>query len=229
MYTYGYIKSAILTKMNLIEEEAIEQNIIDSFIYNINECLSQIASTIKPHYDCEKVIAYDEEIPIPEELSTAPLNETPEEREVRETALKEYLSDKILVGEVYRMPETFIAFSGKSYIEEEYAGLYKDPQEIHGEIVYVGNDKLIFLKAGKYIVTYDGSWPYFSDKMLDSEEVDIPTDIIMCLPSYVASQIWKIDDERKAAIFRNEFEILFSRINNSDYRGIRTLGSEGGW
>ena len=45
----------------------------------------------------------------------------------------------------------------------------------------------------------------------------------MCIPSYVASQIWKIDDERKAAIFRNEFEILFARINNSDYRGNRTF------
>ena len=44
MYTYGYIKNAILTKLNLTEKEALEQNLLDTFIYNINECLSQIAA-----------------------------------------------------------------------------------------------------------------------------------------------------------------------------------------
>ena len=65
--------------------------------------------------------------------------------------------------------------------------------------------------------------------MQDGDELDIPADVVICIPSYVASQVWKIDDERKANIFRNEFEIFFSRINNSDYRGVTTFGVRGGW
>ncbi len=240
-YTYGYIKNAILTKMNLTEKEANEQGLLDTFIYNINECLTQIASTIKPHYNSLKLTAYKNEIPIPSEL-LGPIGykESVAQKTERENKLAKYLEDKIVVGNTFRMPEGFIAFSGKSIVQLEIDGVqrkfipsegstYCDPKEVHDEVTHVGNDKIIFLKPGKYTITYDAFWKYFGDKMLDTEEIDIPADIIMCIPSYVASQLWKIDDERKAAIFRNEFEILFARINNSDHRGNKTFTTEGGW
>ena len=226
MYTYGYIKTAILAKLNLTEKEALEQDLLDTFPYNINECISQIASTIKPRFDCVRKTAFNHKIPIPVELETIPKDESLTQKNLREFKIKEYLSDKILVGDVFRMPQGFIAFSGKSVVERD--GEYH-AHEVHEEVVHVGNDKIIFLKPGCYTITYDASWMQFSDRTKDSDELDIPTDILMCLPSYVASQIWKIDDERKAAIYRNEFEILFSRINNSDYRGNKTFAPEGGW
>lgn len=240
-YTYGYLKNAILTKMNLTEEEANEQSLIDTFPYNINECLTQIASTIKPYYASHKVIVYQNEIPIPKELLAPTDRKEPiNEKKEREIKLAKYLEDKVIVGDRVRMPEGFIAFSGKSIVQLEKIGpevkfittgntIYCEPKEVHDEVVHIGNDKIIFLKPGKYTITYDALWKQFTDKTLETEVIDIPVDIIMCIPSYVASQIWKIDDERKAAIFRNEFEILFARINNSDYRGNRTFTPEGGW
>lgn len=233
LYTYGYIKNAILTKLNLSEKEANEQKLIDSFIYNINECLTQIASTIKPHYNCQKIIAYKNEIPIPKDLlPPKDKKESVKDRMERENDLAEYLKDKVIVGEIFRMPKGFIAFSGKSMVQLENhhsPDVYCAPEELHDEVAYVGNDKVICLKPGIFTITYDEFWPYFADKTEDNFEIDIPADVIMCIPSYVASQIWKIDDERKAAIFRNEFEILFARLNNSDYRGNKTLTTEGGW
>lgn len=234
MFTYGYVKNAILAKMNLSEQEALEQGLIDSIVYYLNECLTQITSTIKPKYSHISVIAYENEIPIPDELRVPDGVETIEDKERRELATKEYLKDKVVVGEVYSMPDDFIAFSGKSIIclqQKDKLGhiFYQAPQELHSEIAYISNNKVIFLRPGKFIVTYDAQWPFFKDETLDSVQLEIPDDIVMCLPSYVASQLWKIDDERKAAIYRNEFEMAFARINNADPRGNLTLSVEGGW
>ena len=228
MYTYGYIKNAILTKLNLTEKEALEQNLIDTFIYNINECLSQIASTIKPNFVTKEIIVYADEIPIPENLKFID-GEPVEVRLEKEEGLKEYLSNKAIVGQLFEMPEDFIAFSGVPRFQEEKCGTYLPSEEIHDEVIHMDRKKVVFLKPGIYQITYDGWWPEFNDEMQDNLELDIPADVVICIPSYVASQIWKIDDERKANIFRNEFEMFFSRINNSDYRGVNTFGVRGGW
>lgn len=236
MYTYGYIKNAILTKLNLTEKEALEQNLLDTFIYNINECLSQIASTIKPNFATKQVTVYEKEIPIPQEmvlLETDPVDVRLE----KEEALKKYLDDKTIVGKLYEMPKDFIAFSGVPTFEEEQCmphnivdtPIYLPPKEVHDEVVHIDRKNILFKKPGIYQITYDGWWPTFNDEMQDADELDIPSDVVICIPSYVASQVWKIDDERKANIFRNEFEIFFSRINNSDYRGVQTFGVRGGW
>ena len=208
MYTYGYIKNAILTKLNLTEKEALEQNLLDTFIYNINECLSQIASTIKPDFCTKQVTVYKDE---------------------KEKSIKAYLEDKSLVNTLYKMPDNFIAFSGVPRFQEEKCNCYLPSKEVHDEVVHIDRNQVMFLKPGIYQITYDGWWPTFNDGMQDSDELDIPEDVVICIPSYVASQVWKIDDERKANIFRNEFEIFFSRINNSDYRGVNTFGVIGGW
>ena len=228
MYTYGYIKNAILTKLNLTEKEALEQNLLDTFIYNINECLSQIASTIKPNFATKQVIVYKDKIPVEPELLPDKMDPV-EVRLKKEEALKEYYEDKAVVGTPYTMPEDFIAFSGVPRVQEEICGCLKPSEELHGQAIHLDRKQVVFLKPGIYQITYDGWWPVFNDKLQDADEIDIPTDIVICIPSYVASQVWKIDDERKANIFRNEFEILFSRINNSDYRGVTTFGVEGGW
>lgn len=228
MYTYGYIKNAILTKLNLTEKEALEQNLLDTFIYNINECLSQIASTIKPNFATKQVVVYKDKIPVEPELLPDKIDPV-EVRLKKEEALKEYYEDKAVVGTPYTMPEDFIAFSGVPRVQEEICGCLKPSEELHGQAIHLDRKQVVFLKPGIYQITYDGWWPVFNDKLQDADEIDIPTDIVICIPSYVASQVWKIDDERKANIFRNEFEILFSRINNSDYRGVTTFGVEGGW
>lgn len=234
MFTYGYIKNAILAKMNLNEDEALEQNLLDGIPYYLNECLTQITSTIKPKYAHVDVTAYCQAIPIPPQLQEPKEPEDIDTKKEREKALEEYLKDKTLIHTPYKMPKDFIAFSGKSMVRLEkfdrIAGVvYLPLEELHDEVAYISNNELVFKKPGKYIITYDAQWEFFTDSTADDVEVDIPADIVQCLPAYVASQLWKIDDERKAAIYRNEFEMAFARINNSDPRGNLTLASEGGW
>lgn len=234
MFTYGYIKNAILAKMNLSEQEALEQNILDGIPYYLNECLTQITSTIKPKYSWVMVTVYCDTIPIPKELQKPDKQESLEEMERREKALEEYLKDKTFINTPYKMPDDFIAFSGKSMVSLEIKNpfvryVYDKPQEVHEHVAYISNNSLIFKHPGKYIITYDAQWEFFKDTTLDEKEIDIPADIVQCLPAYVASQLWKIDDERKAAIYRNEFEMAFARINNADPRGNLTFVSEGGW
>lgn len=50
MYTWGYIKGNILSKLNITEEEAEEQGFISRFPYYANEAMTQICSAIKPNY-----------------------------------------------------------------------------------------------------------------------------------------------------------------------------------
>ena len=62
MYTWGYVKDAILAKLYLSEEEAQRAKFLDSFTIYANECLTQIASTIRPKqatYKCEAFMKQD--------------------------------------------------------------------------------------------------------------------------------------------------------------------------
>jgi hypothetical protein len=237
-YTYGYIKKAILNKMNLTEREAKEQDLLGRFNHNINECLVQIASTIKPKLATHTVEVYPCEIPIPEKFVYDPLVDDLDAKQLKEEQLKEYLKDKAVVGDRITMPKDFLAFSGKPYYfgflryckEEEKAYWLKAIKETNIEQLVHIEDKTVVAKiAGKFFITYDAIWPTFVDQMTDEIELDIPFDILNCIPSYVASQLWKIDDERKSNMFRNEFEVLFTRINNSDPREVRHISTEGGW
>jgi hypothetical protein len=65
--------------------------------------------------------------------------------------------------------------------------------------------------------------------MDNSTELDVPRDILDCLPSYIASQCMKIDDEYKASVYRNEYEIFLARIDNTHYKNVKTIEIEGDW
>jgi hypothetical protein len=97
------------------------------------------------------------------------------------------------------------------------------------DFTYKGYNKLVFWKTGHYSISYHARW-YKFDKSMDNDiELDIPDDILDCLPSYIASQCYKIDDEAKSAIFRNEFEIAMARIDDSDYKQTSTITIGGDW
>lgn len=48
MYTWGYIKECVLSKLGMSEEEANQQNFLSQFPYYANEAMTQICSAVKP-------------------------------------------------------------------------------------------------------------------------------------------------------------------------------------
>lgn len=204
MYTWQYIKEAALAKLDLTIAEASVQNLIDRFPVYANEVMTQVCSSIKPKYSF---------------------------------ASFEITEDNI--GEAQDMPTDFISFGDDvcyQLLEEKYynyAGVLQTKvikEEIHDDdFEYCGYNQVIFKHPGKFYISYNARWYTFDKNIADAEVLKFPMDIADCIPSYIASQCYKIDDEYKASVFRNEYEIMLARIDDTDYRNTRTLKIEGDW
>lgn len=206
MYTWGYIKNVALAKLDLEEQEASNQKLLQKFHYYANEAMTQICSTVKPKRAFFEVDVKEGEI------GTTPGN-------VAEGR----------VGTAITMPPDFISFgndvnklfyieNGRTYCREAY----------DDDFEYIGYNKIVCKTVGRFFISYNARWITFTNQDGDYE-IDVPTDILDCIPSYIASQCYKIDDEYKASVFRNEYEIFLSRIDDTDFRNTKTFKIEGDW
>lgn len=201
MYTWGYLKDVSLAKLDLDESEATVQNLLSRFPFYANEVITQVCSAIKPKYD----FAY-------------------------------FDIKKEDVGIAKTMPSDFVSFGDDvSYQLIENQSLYYGDvsvcrEELHDDdFTYNGYNKVVFNHEGKFYISYNARWFTF-DKNIDNDfELDVPNDILDCIPSYIASQCYKIDDEYKAQVYRNEYEILLSRIDATNYKNTKTIKIDGGW
>lgn len=199
-YTWGYIKDVSLSKLDLDENEATVQNLLSRFPFYANEVITQVCSSIKPKYTFEN-----------------------------------FVIDKTNVGVKQTMPDDFVSFGDDvCYMLEEVrerngeTRLIKVP--IHDDdYEYLGYNQVVFKHPGNYFISYNARWYTFDKSLSDDELIDVPDDILDSIPSYIASQCYKIDDEYKASVFRNEYEIMLSRIYNSNFRNTKTIKIEGDW
>jgi hypothetical protein len=196
MYNWGYIKSCALAKLDLTEEEAINQNLINTFTYYANEAITQISS-IKPNHKFAR-----------------------------------FVIDDSRVGVQCVMPPDLIAF-GDDVNERSYEqnGVTFVEQASDEDFKYLGYNKLMFKKPGTYLISYKARWIDFSSAsgIDDDTELEVPFDILDCIPSYIASQCYKIDDLQRAQIFRNEYEMFIARIDDTDYKNTKTFNIGGDW
>ena len=134
------------------------------------------------------------------------------------------------IGNTFKMPNDFISFGDdvNKVICNDYTGL--SVMEAHDDdFEYIGYNKVLFKKIGKFYISYNARWIDNFVGMDPSEQLDVPRDIIDCIPSYVASQCMKIDDEYKSSVYRNEYEVFLARIDDTDYKNTKTFKIEGDW
>lgn len=136
------------------------------------------------------------------------------------------------IGELFTMPADFISFGDdvNKIVYDENGQLYVDTA-YDNDFDYVGYNKLLFKRAGKFYISYNARWIQTFVGMDPEVELatDVPRDILDCIPSYVASQCMKIDDEYKSSVYRNEYEMFLARIDDSDYKNTKTFKIEGDW
>ena len=203
-YDWNYIKNMTLAKMDMSDEEAEVQNLLARFTLYANEAMTQICS-IKPKYT----------------YHTFEVNDT--------TTL-------------YDMPDDFISFGDDvNYVDEyELEGYFAEgpryrklsSREAYDEdFTYLGYNQLKFFKPGIYHISYYARWYTFDGSLLDDNTVftGIPNDVLDCLPNYIASQCFKVDDDAKSALFRNEFEMSLARLDNTNYKNTKTFKIGGDW
>jgi hypothetical protein len=206
MYTWGYIKDAALANLDLTQEEAIIQNLLNRFHIYANEAITEICSAIKPkHTFAEFVI-----------------------KELYKNEQGEDVSD---IGKLYTMPSDFISF-GDDVNTRLWISPYNDTHiaEAHDEdFLYKGYNQVVFWKEGTYQISYNARWIVFSPNMDNYVKLEVPADILECIPLYIAAKCYGIDDEYKASKYRNEYEMALARIDDTHYKQTKTFKIDGGW
>lgn len=207
MYTWGYLKDAILSKLDLEEEEAENMDYLRRFVIYANEAITQICSAVMP-----KRTFYDFEV-----------------HNGKYDANGELIEASNLYTTI-NMPDDFISFGDDvNTIDEDVGyGTVIKREAYDKDFKYIGYNHLICYSLGKYSISYNARWIIFGNQ--DNEtELDVPIDVLECIPAYVASQCMKVDDEYKSSVFRNEFEMLLARIDDTNYKSNKTLTIGGDW
>ena len=199
MYTWGYLKDVCLSKLDLDENEATVQNLLSRFPFYANEAITQICSAVKPKYTFAEFNITNGLVGIPQEMP----------------------SDFVSFGDDVNYELRVIDLFGK--IRSEQIELYDD------DFTYHGYNKVIFKRTGTFYISYNARWYTFYKEIDDDKEIDVPNDILDCIPSYIVSQCYKIDDEYKAQVFRQEYEMMLSRLDNTNYKNTKTIKIRGNW
>ena len=134
------------------------------------------------------------------------------------------------IGKLITMPEDFVSFSDDiSTITTNEYGTLITCSTSDEELVYKGCNQVQCLKEGIYHIAYNARWFTFSDITPEAEVLNVPADILDCIPSYIAHQCYKIDDEYKSNVYRNEYEMFLARIDDTDFKNTGTFKIEGDW
>lgn len=134
------------------------------------------------------------------------------------------------VGVAQTMPDDFISFGDDVCYELVNNGKFLEKHQIFDvDFEYYGYNQVIFKRPGNFYISYNARWYTFTKAIDDNEKIDIPNDILDCIPSYIVSQCYKIDDEYKAQVFRNEYELMLSRIDATNYKNTKSILIEGDW
>ena len=134
------------------------------------------------------------------------------------------------VGVAQTMPDDFISFGDDVCYELVNNGKFLEKHQIFDvDFEYYGYNQVIFKHPGNFYISYNARWYTFTKAIDDNEQIDIPNDILDCIPSYIVSQCYKIDDEYKAQVFRNEYELMLSRIDATNYKNTKSILIEGDW
>jgi len=149
---------------------------------------------------------------------------------------------------IFEFPDDFISYADISCTfnpNENTEDRFLTPQS-NATKINIGEKKLLLPYNGVYELYYYALYGYIplnlavsdSDRDLTKDHYDengkldftgIPQSILNVLPSYIASQLQGQDDPQRSAILRNEFELMCSRLDDTNFYNIEGFISEGGW
>lgn len=243
MKKWSEIKQATLNKLFLDEQEAQQQNYLNKFQYLANECLNIISNGVKPKIVPFTVRITDlslyknkiegENFSYSNGKITYDYEGNSNEIEPNENSIyyvsegEQYIySDNKLVRVqkekgIITMPDNFISFADMiGYLDGK-----PDPT-----VVYLDDKNIMLLEQGNYVLYYNACWDDISVEDVTNDNVlSIDASVLNCLPTYIASQCLSQDDITRAAILKNEFELMLARLDTNILYESNHYKSEGGW
>ena len=147
----------------------------------------------------------------------------------RETFVEKVISEEQNnIGKPLMMPDDFFSFN------DDTVTVIIDNREIINDIgedfiEYYGYNEIVCKAYGTYRIPYNARWFFFTKELHNATVIPAPADVCDAIPSYIASQCLKIDDEVKAAVYRNEYEMFLARRDDTSFRRQRTFHVGGDW
>ena len=223
MYTWGYLQNSILAKLDLDQNEATELKLLDRFTYYANEAMTQICSSVKPKRTYFYVTFYNV-IEVSEQglILDGKLYEN---ANLREDTVYDENGNIVAypIGKLVVMRSDFGDGRNLRIEGVRYSECYDDC------VLYEDYNKVTCVEPGSYKISYNARWCNFNNVYEEDDLSSVPLDVLECIPSYVAHQCYKIDDEYKSSVYRNEYEMFLARLDNSDYDNTTTIKIQGDW
>lgn len=134
------------------------------------------------------------------------------------------------VFKIKTMPDDFISFGADMSTVRIFDGYDETYRECSDDdFIYRGDKSLMFLRPGRYEISYNARWITFTDATDNNATLDIPEDILECIPSYLAMKALKTIDPYNSTVFKNEYEVQLARIDDTHYKMNDTFEIGGDW
>ena len=114
-------------------------------------------------------------------------------------------------------------FNAEAFNAKFNAGFKRTFAEDGQDFDYIGRNQLKFYKTGQYLIPAKYLWYRFDSGISDATEIDMPSDIFLCIPLYIASICLQIDNMQKASVMRNEFELALARCTSIDFMPLNEI------
>lgn len=233
MYTWGYIVDSVLAKMDLTQDEALTMNLTDKMYIYANEAMTQICSTVKPRREFYVVNVYDDVRECTNGLIVDGVKY--EDCILKDNGDIVNTNNDVVfykVGSLITIDDVLFVSFGDDISTIETVDEWGDKwcEEAHNDVlIRKGYNSFICKESGTYSISYNKRWFRFTPSMEYNIDIDAPFDVLDCLPSYIASQLYKMDDEYKSSVLRNEYEMFMARIDDTRYNTTSTFKIQGDW
>ena len=126
------------------------------------------------------------------------------------------------------IPDFYQIYAGEVYIEQGGKPRYLAASEYYTE----ANDTIVFRtdRPGIYTVYYKRYPSRITQATEDDYVLPLDPEVAVTIPLYIASQLYKEDDNGLATSYRNEWETAFDRLKQKvEVPGREEFSGETGW
>jgi hypothetical protein len=226
-YSYGYLKEAVRAHLDLDEDELEVMGINQRFHIFANEAMQHICRK-KPkgvYFQFEAVSAFSKLVFDQSDFRLATYaelnwqaNGLPEPAFATEQETADWYNARniYLVGQVITMPANFISYAVKKAFMWFTAINSRQPLAKSGW-TRLSDNEFIVHKAANYQIPYYATWAIFVQSADEDAVVDMPSDLVLTIPIYVAGVCLQQRNLSMAQAKRQEFELALSRCKLTNF------------
>lgn len=223
-YTYGYLKSSILSMMDLTEEEMNNNDLMNKIPFYLNRGMTEICSSVKPLNSHISIYVNKNNINKPIDIS-----QFTDKSFIGFNGRANYVSfinDFSFLNDIINADANNVDYVIKE-TPDKVIDIYSMKEAHDYDFIQIDYKNIICYHPGYYKIGVKLRWWKFDTKEKDETLIECPEDILDALCLFVASELWSLEDERKGTVMHNKYEMALSRIDDTNYNNTSTFYIEG--